>query len=189
MLRLLSLVTLTALLTTACGDDDDAPVGMGDELVGTWNLASVDVDLVGRPTDPLIPIEATITSELLSSDATVTFAGDGTHAWDGGYTASVTIAVPFGGDEVREFTTDLTGSGGQWSLTGTTLTLSDFTLDAALSSILDTIPTSTRGTLTELVAGERAVLSTSIDTVVDGSFVDYPGDVVIRGTQIAVLTQ
>ena len=189
MLRFLSFALAAALLTTACGDDDDAVSITEEQLVGTWTVESAD-NSVRLSTNGVNTLSSTGQTE--TSDATVTFDADGTFTSSGvvAFTQTTTnagISVPSGDASVRF-------GRGSWSLDGTTVTLSDGGFLPDLGVLAAFVSVDAVGGDTEVTAfepGARLTLVSRVDTtIVQDNPIGGPSiSLRVEGEQTTVLTQ
>lgn len=182
MIRSLSFALAAALLTAACGDDDDVVSVTEDQIVGTWTLESAEIDVSQSTSGVVVAQTSAVTT---ASDATVTFDADGDYDSAGAYETSTTISNAGASLPARASTVRVDGADGEWSLTGNTLTLDGATFgpDIAVTAAFQ-IPTA-QAEVTEFVAGERMTLVTRIDT----AYTELGISAALSGTQTVVLTQ
>lgn len=120
----IALLLVSFFIFTGCGDDDSNPI-LENNLIGTWNMSSIDYSGTSTTSIPGIPnVTADFTGETTESDYEIIFNEDNTYSTSGSYTINVTSEV--GGQAVTQPITvsaaQALGSG-TWQLSGNTLTI------------------------------------------------------------------
>lgn len=188
MSRLLCVALAAALSLIACGDDDDAialVAATEEGIVGTWDLERVDLRSTSTVSANGSDFVLAATSAVSASEATVTFAPDGTYAAEGFYAAAVTTDDGSGPSTPRQTDVFLDGTGGTWSLDGTELSLTgDAFAPRVPSTTVIRVPPGT-STVTDFRAGSRLEFVTAIDT----SLSRTGATVTLEGRQTVVLRQ
>ncbi len=167
MLRFLSFALAASLLTTACKDDDAADVNVTNEdLVGTWLLDEYDATTTTSTQFSGQRIEAEAKAELQTSAAEIIFKADGTYDSRGSYTIK-TDAVTAGASSSQTQTLDITGSSGQWAVTGgNQLRLSGASFGPDITANTSVQVSAADYIITAFSAGERFEIRTTVDTTI-----------------------
>lgn len=149
MKKVLSLLFLSTLLFVSCGDDDDSSTNSVDNslIVGTWDYTDAELETTVTTTAGGQSATQTSSSELTSSDATITFNADGTFSAAGTTTFENTSM----GSPASSETNDITGQTGTYVITGNQIVFTGETFSSDMNGVTfaDSVVTYT---ITELTA-------------------------------------
>jgi len=124
ILKTFTLLVFSSFLLVSCTiDDDTAPVINAENLMGEWELVSMDMDMSVSAEYAGFAVDLDMSAEVSAPEYTVTFGED---SWStvGGYTYDYSLVIPTQEPISNSATiADASGSG-NYSLDGSIITLS-----------------------------------------------------------------
>ena len=156
MFRFLSLGLAVALLSTACGDDDESVTVTNESIAGTWQLTGGTSESTTTTSLGGQDITLTATGDIQESTAEVTFEEDGTYSTTGSYVYVITSA-----GQTQQQVLNFDGQRGTYEASGNQVTFRGPGLAPSGETITSTETTTT---VTAFVPGSRLSLELQLDS-------------------------